>query len=116
MSVLTQNNYQVFPVPIFFFFFFFFLSFFSPTADPEITERQYTPDDEFVVLACDGIWDVLSSQQVVDIVRSKIAKGMPYDQICEFVSFFLASLSSRVHVQLTPPCLLVIDGFEMSRL
>jgi protein phosphatase 2C family protein 2/3 len=24
------------------------------TANPEITERQYNPEDEFIVIACDG--------------------------------------------------------------
>lgn len=55
------------------------------TANPEIHDRQISPEDEFIVLACDGIWDVLSNQQVVDFVRSKIAKGFKLEQICEMV-------------------------------
>lgn len=31
--------------------------------------------DEFVVLACDGLWDVMSSQRVVDIVRRHLSEG-----------------------------------------
>lgn len=34
------------------------------TAFPEVKALLRKPDDEFVVLACDGIWDVMSSQQV----------------------------------------------------
>ncbi|KAI8030733.1 putative protein phosphatase 2C 33 [Camellia lanceoleosa] len=37
---------------------------------PEITFRCLTDKDEFVVLATDGIWDVLSNNEVVDIVAS----------------------------------------------
>ncbi|KAL2249169.1 probable protein phosphatase 2C 33 [Sesamum indicum] len=37
---------------------------------PEISYRQITDKDEFVVLATDGIWDVLSNEEVVDIVGS----------------------------------------------
>ncbi|CAL5364803.1 unnamed protein product [Camellia sinensis] len=37
---------------------------------PEITIRCLTDKDEFVVLATDGIWDVLSNNEVVDIVAS----------------------------------------------
>jgi len=55
------------------------------TSNPEITERPITPDDEFVVLACDGIWDVLSNQQVVNFVRSQIARGVPLDKTCEML-------------------------------
>ncbi|CCH42026.1 hypothetical protein BN7_1565 [Wickerhamomyces ciferrii] len=42
------------------------------TAFPDIIEHNLTKDDEFVVLACDGIWDCLSSQQVVEVVRKGI--------------------------------------------
>eukprot|EP01105_Mastigella_eilhardi_P019401 TRINITY_DN4559_c0_g1_i2.p1 TRINITY_DN4559_c0_g1~~TRINITY_DN4559_c0_g1_i2.p1 ORF type:complete len:619 (-),score=180.29 TRINITY_DN4559_c0_g1_i2:120-1976(-) len=38
---------------------------------PEIHCRHMEPTDEFVVLACDGVWDVLSCQQVADIVTEK---------------------------------------------
>ncbi|KAL0382566.1 UNVERIFIED_CONTAM: putative protein phosphatase 2C 33 [Sesamum calycinum] len=37
---------------------------------PEISCRRITDKDEFVVLATDGIWDVLSNKEVVDIVGS----------------------------------------------
>lgn len=42
------------------------------TAFPDIIEHDITENDEFVVLACDGIWDCLSSQQVVEVVRRGI--------------------------------------------
>ncbi|KAJ3124814.1 Protein phosphatase 2C 2 [Nowakowskiella sp. JEL0407] len=42
------------------------------TSNPEITERKLEPTDEFIVLACDGIWDCMSSQEVVDFVRQRI--------------------------------------------
>jgi len=32
------------------------------TAFPEIKSIQLTSDTEFIILACDGIWDVMSSQ------------------------------------------------------
>lgn len=53
------------------------------TADPDVTVHEVTPDHEFMVLACDGIWDVLSSQEVVDFVRARIAHHMEPDLICE---------------------------------
>lgn len=57
----------------------------SVTCDPEIIERQLTSDDEFIVLACDGIWDVMSNQMVVNFVRDRIASGKKLGEICEML-------------------------------
>uniref|UniRef100_H3G5M9 PPM-type phosphatase domain-containing protein n=2 Tax=Phytophthora ramorum TaxID=164328 RepID=H3G5M9_PHYRM len=38
------------------------------SCEPEVKRFQVQHDDLFLVLACDGIWDVLSEQNVVDIV------------------------------------------------
>ena len=54
-----------------------------PAALPDITIHDVTPDHEFVVLACDGIWDVLSSQEVVDFVRVRIAQQMEPEIVSE---------------------------------
>lgn len=53
------------------------------TADPEIHSHQIDGEEEFLVLACDGIWDCLSSQQVVDFIRRAIANGDSLTKICE---------------------------------
>lgn len=37
---------------------------------PEISYRRLTEKDEFIVLATDGIWDVLSNKEVVDIIAA----------------------------------------------
>ncbi|KAG8500685.1 hypothetical protein CXB51_002823 [Gossypium anomalum] len=37
---------------------------------PQVSYRRLTPKDEFVVLATDGVWDVLSNNEVVQIVAS----------------------------------------------
>lgn len=35
------------------------------------------------MLACDGIWDVMSSKEVVHYVRENIAAGAEPEEICE---------------------------------
>lgn len=34
------------------------------TAVPEVRKEVLQPGDEFILLACDGIWDVLTNQEV----------------------------------------------------
>lgn len=53
------------------------------TCDPDITEHEITDEDEFLVLACDGIWDCLSSQQVVDVIRRLVSQGKQLPEVCE---------------------------------
>jgi len=53
------------------------------TANPDIIVKKITQDHEFIFLACDGIWDVMSNEEVVDFVRSRIAKKMSPELICE---------------------------------
>lgn len=38
-------------------------------SDPDIYRYERTAADEFIILACDGVWDVLSDQQAVDIIN-----------------------------------------------
>merc|ERR1719502_2041379 len=39
---------------------------------PDISTFRRGPHDEFLLIACDGIWDVLSSQEAVSFVREKL--------------------------------------------
>ncbi|KAG0693181.1 PP2C-domain-containing protein [Suillus ampliporus] len=55
------------------------------TADPDITMHDISDEDEFLVLACDGIWDCLSSQAVVDFVRLKVSEGLELKEIGEMM-------------------------------
>lgn len=43
------------------------------TGHPYTTETVIQPDlDEFIILACDGLWDVCSDQEAVDLVRHEL--------------------------------------------
>jgi serine/threonine protein phosphatase PrpC len=52
------------------------------TAHPDVTTHTIEKGDEFMVLACDGVWDCMTNQQVVDFVRERI-RSTPLPEICE---------------------------------
>lgn len=59
------------------------------TALPDVKSLTINPaEDEFLVLACDGIWNFMSSQEVVDFIKPRIATCANLSQICEEVRIF----------------------------
>jgi len=53
------------------------------TAFPDVEIHEINGDDEFLVVACDGIWDVQSSQAVIEFVRRGIVAKQELSAICE---------------------------------
>lgn len=42
------------------------------TAEPDVTITPLCDEDEFLLLACDGIWDCKTNQEAVDFVRERL--------------------------------------------
>uniref|UniRef100_A0A1D1Y4V1 protein-serine/threonine phosphatase n=1 Tax=Anthurium amnicola TaxID=1678845 RepID=A0A1D1Y4V1_9ARAE len=55
------------------------------TANPDINIVELCDDDEFIVIACDGIWDCMTSQQLVDFIREHINAESSLSAVCEKV-------------------------------
>ncbi|CAG2242518.1 PP2CB [Mytilus edulis] len=54
--------------------------------EPEIfMEDRNQQEDEFIVLACDGIWDVMSNDELCDFVRSRMRLTSSLELICNQV-------------------------------
>eukprot|EP00029_Vermamoeba_vermiformis_P008454 TRINITY_DN3963_c0_g1_i2.p1 TRINITY_DN3963_c0_g1~~TRINITY_DN3963_c0_g1_i2.p1 ORF type:complete len:478 (-),score=110.62 TRINITY_DN3963_c0_g1_i2:105-1397(-) len=47
------------------------------TAEPDILEVPLTTDTEFILLACDGLWDKFSNEEAVEFVRKRIQTNVP---------------------------------------
>lgn len=52
-------------------------------AVPEICTLELTEEDEFVVLACDGVFELNTSQEVIDIVRKQLQNGATSEKAVE---------------------------------
>ncbi|XVE71273.1 hypothetical protein DITRI_Ditri10aG0137800 [Diplodiscus trichospermus] len=55
------------------------------TANPDINTVELCDDDDFIVLACDGVWDCMSSQMLVDFIREQLISESKLSVICERV-------------------------------
>lgn len=42
------------------------------TAEPEITETVLSVEDEYLVMASDGLWDILTSEEVISIIKDTV--------------------------------------------
>lgn len=67
------------------------------SALPDVKRVALTPKDEFMVLACDGIWNSLTSDEVVEFVRTRIQKGeTKMSAICEEVGASMQFISIQI--------------------
>jgi len=54
--------------------------------EPEIfTEERVKASDEFLILACDGVWDVMSNEELCDFVRNRMHVTDDLASICNCV-------------------------------
>lgn len=53
------------------------------TSAPEVRVTNLTAEDSFAVLACDGVWDVMSNEQVIQFIKTRIERGEALGAICE---------------------------------
>ena len=50
------------------------------TACPDVTERARSPDDEFIIVACDGIWDCLGNEDCCKKIAGYLEAMQPTPQ------------------------------------
>ncbi|UXI22158.1 ABC transporter [Sarcoptes scabiei] len=52
-------------------------------AYPDVQTRTISSDLEFIVLACDGVWDVMTNEEVVEFIRKRVYYRKEPIAICE---------------------------------
>lgn len=50
--------------------------------EPEVYELERTPEDEFLILACDGVWDAVGNEELCAFVRSRMLVCNDLRDIC----------------------------------
>jgi len=55
------------------------------TVLPDCTILDRNAQDEFIVLACDGIWDVMSNLECTRYILTALKMGLSLQQACEMV-------------------------------
>lgn len=59
------------------------------SALPDIKQLTLEKEDEFMVLACDGIWNFMTNEEVAEFVKERLDAGnKTLNQICEEVRKF----------------------------
>jgi protein phosphatase 1B len=53
--------------------------------EPEIIVEKRSDADEFVALACDGVWDVMTNEELCDFVRSRMVLTDDLKTVCNQV-------------------------------
>ncbi|CCW70457.1 unnamed protein product [Phytomonas sp. Hart1] len=53
------------------------------TVVPYVLHIELTPLDEFVIIACDGVWDTISNEEAVEFVRNEVADHGDISLACE---------------------------------
>lgn len=51
---------------------------------PDVTQREISKRDKFVILATDGVWDVVSNQEALQIVSSTADREKSAKRLVEF--------------------------------
>ena len=67
------------------------------TSEPEVTITERTVEDECLILASDGLWDVVSNETACGVARMCLRSGQNSDQACTDASILLTRLALARH-------------------
>ncbi|XP_071388610.1 protein phosphatase 1B isoform X1 [Centroberyx affinis] len=74
--------------------------------EPEVFEMvRALEQDQFVVLACDGIWDVMSNEELCEFVRSRLEVSDDLERVCNEVVDTCLHKGSRDNMSVVLVCL-----------
>ncbi|XP_070590642.1 protein phosphatase 1B isoform X1 [Erythrolamprus reginae] len=72
--------------------------------EPEVYEIVRAEEDEFIVLACDGIWDVMSNEELCEFVKSRLEVSDDLEKVCNWVVDTCLHKGSRDNMSIVLVC------------
>lgn len=81
-------------------------------ADPEFRQTVLTEEDEFLIIGCDGIWDVMSSQQAVSLVRRGLRRHDDPEQCARDLVMEALRLNTFDNLTVIVVCFSSLDHWE----
>lgn len=66
---------------------------------PDITSTDLSGQDNFVILACDGLWDIMNDQQAVELVVESLRELAPLVRQLEAEGRSIAEILARMLVE-----------------
>ncbi|XP_066560203.1 protein phosphatase, Mg2+/Mn2+ dependent, 1Na (putative) isoform X2 [Amia ocellicauda] len=72
--------------------------------EPEVYEVQRSPADEFLVLACDGVWDTINNEDLCAFVHSRLQLSNDLQDICCQVIDLCLYKGSQDNMSITLVC------------
>uniref|UniRef100_UPI00398F5972 protein phosphatase 1A-like n=1 Tax=Pristiophorus japonicus TaxID=55135 RepID=UPI00398F5972 len=72
--------------------------------EPEVFEIPRSADDQFVILACDGVWDTISNEDLCRFVRSRLQLTTDLEEVCSQVVHLCLYKGSRDNMSIILIC------------
>ncbi|XP_060042948.1 protein phosphatase 1B isoform X2 [Erinaceus europaeus] len=72
--------------------------------EPEVFDVPRADDDGFIVLACDGIWDVMTNEELCDFVQSRLQVSDDLESVCNWVVDTCLHKGSRDNMSIVLVC------------
>lgn len=83
-------------------------------AEPEFRQVTLTEDDEFLIIGCDGIWDVMTSQHAVSLVRRGLRRHDDPEQCARELVMEALRLNTFDNLTVIVVCFSSLDHREPS--
>ena len=74
-------------------------------AAPDVRFEPLRPEDEFLVLACDGVWDVMTNRDAVNFVRRRLVRHGDVQRAARELQDKAGELHSNDNISVVVVCL-----------